>query len=110
MIVLHSKLTSPPDAWVTPPPAPSPRRLTISGGFAVLDGQQWRLRDHARAQGYSDLASYLQARCQQQASPAEVASELGTTTTVGRHLLDTAGILPSPRQVTAGRRRRTTTE
>jgi len=40
--------------------------------------QQRRLHDHARAQGYSDLASHLQARCQQQASPAQLAASLPT--------------------------------
>lgn len=63
---------------ITPPPAPSPRKLTLRGGFTVLDPQQRRLHDHARAQGYSDLASHLQARCQQQASPAQLAASLPT--------------------------------
>jgi hypothetical protein len=99
-----------PSAWITPPPAQTPRRLSISGGFAVLDQPQRRLRHHAHAQGYSDLGGYLQARCQQQASPAQLASELATTTTVVRRLLDQAGIIPSPRQMTAARTRRTTTD
>jgi hypothetical protein len=99
-----------PGAWITPPPAPSPRTLTLKGGFTVLDSQQRRLHRHAHAQGYSDLASYLLARAQQQASPAQLASELGTTTTVVRHLLDTTGITTSPRQVTAARRRRSSTD
>jgi len=87
-----------------------PLTLTLKGGFTVLDSQQRRLHRHAHAQGYSDLASYLQARCQQQASPAQLASELGTTTTVVRHLLDTAGITTSPRQVTAAHTRRSSTD
>src|SRR6266487_1173662 len=65
-----------PGAWITPPPAPTPRTLTLKGGFTVLDSQQRRLHRHARAQGHSDLASYLQARAQQQTSPAQLASEL----------------------------------
>jgi AraC-like DNA-binding protein len=100
-----------PGAWITPPPAPSAPRLSISGGFTVLDSQQRRLHRHAHAQGHSDLASYLLARAQQQASPAQLASELGTTTTtVVRHLLDTAGITPPPRRVTAAHTRRATTD
>jgi hypothetical protein len=87
-----------------------PRTLTLRGGFTVLDPQQRRLHDHPRAQGYSDLASYLEARCQQQASPTQLASELGTTTTVVRHLLDQAGITPSPRRVTAAHTRRSSTD
>ena len=62
----------------------------------VHDPQQRRLHRHARAQGHSDLASYLQARAQQQTSPAQLASELATTILVVRYLLDTAGITPSP--------------
>jgi hypothetical protein len=63
------------------------------GGFTVLDSQQRRLDRHAHAQGYSDsdLASYLRARSQQQASPAQLASDLGTTTTV-RDRLDQHGL------------------
>ncbi len=97
-------------AWVTPRPAPTSCQLVIHGGFAVLDQQQRRLRDHARARGFADLGSYLQARCQQQASPAQLASELNTTTKVVGRLLDRAGINPPPRQVSAARRRRTSTD
>jgi len=91
------------------PPAQTPRRLSIIGGFAVIDQPQRRLYDHARAQWFADLGSYLQTRCQQQASPAQLASELDITTAVVRRMLDSAGVTPSPRQVTAARRRRTTT-
>src|SRR6266540_1866349 len=72
--------------------------------------RQWRLRGHARDQGFADLGSYLQARCQRHASPAQLASELGTTTTVVHHLLATAGITAPPRRVSAARKRRTTTD
>jgi hypothetical protein len=88
-----------PGACITPPAAPTPRTLTLTlrGGFTVLDSDQRRLHCHAHTQGHIDLASYLQARAQQQASPAQLASELGTTTTtVVCYLLDTAGITPSP--------------
>jgi len=87
-----------------------PHTLTLKGGFTVLDPQQQRLHRHAHAQGYRDLHRYLQARAQQQASPAQLASELATTPTVIRRLLDTAGIIPSPRRVTAAHTRRTTTD
>ena len=99
-----------PGACITPPPAPLPLTLTLKGGFTVLDPQQRRLHRHAHAQGYSDLHGYLLTRAQQQASPAQLASELATTTTVVRRLLDTAGITPSPRQVTAAHTRRATTD
>jgi len=87
-----------------------PRTLTLKGGFTVLDSQQRRLHRHAHAQGSSDLGSYLLARAQQQASPAQLASELGTTTTVVRRLLDTAGVTPPPRQRTAAHTRRSSTD
>ena len=84
--------------------------LTLRGGFTVIDSQERRLHCHAHAQGYGDLASYLRARCQQRASPALLASELATTPTVVRHLLQEVGVAPSPRQVTAAHTRRTTTD
>src|SRR6266568_2687383 len=99
-----------PGACITPPAAPTPRTLTLRGGFPVLDSQQHRLHDRARALGFADLGGYLRARCQQRASPAQLASELATTTKILRRLLDMAGITPSPRQVTAARRLRTTTD
>src|SRR6266487_3348798 len=99
-----------PDACITPRAAPSPRTLTLKGGFTVLDALQRRLHGHARTLGFADPASYLQARCQQQASPAQLASELATTPTVARHLLQQAGLAPSPRHVTAARSRRATTD
>jgi hypothetical protein len=99
-----------PSACITPPAAPTPRTLTLRGGFTVRDSQQRRLHDRARTLGFADLGSYLQARCRQQASPAQLASELGTTITVVRHLLDQAGITPSVRQVTAAHTRRGSTD
>src|SRR6266508_92453 len=104
-----------PGACITPPPAQSPRTLTLKGGFTVLDSDQRRLCRRAHAQGYSDLASYLHARVQQQASPARLASELATTTTttttkVVRQLLYQAGSPPSPRRVPAAHPRSATTD
>jgi hypothetical protein len=83
--------------------------LTLRGGFTVIDSQRRRLDRRAHAQGYGDLASYLEARCQQRASPALLASELATTSTVVRDLLQQAGLAPSPREVTAAHKRRATT-
>jgi hypothetical protein len=86
-----------------------PRTLTLQGSFTVLDSDQRRLHRHAHAQGTPTFTTTCW-RAQQQASPAQLASELGTTTTVVRRLLDTAGITPSPRRVTAARRRRSSTD
>src|SRR6266536_3025286 len=99
-----------PSACITRPPGQTPRRLSISGGFTVIDQLQRRLHEHARAQGFADLGSYLQARCQQHASPTQLASELDTTTTVVGRLLDQSDITPPPRRVTAAHRRRATTD
>ncbi len=98
-----------PGAWATPPPAPSRRRLTLHGGFAVLDRQQRHLHDRAQALGFADLHSYLAARCQQ-ASLAQLAGELGTTTLVVRHLLDHAALQPPPGPAAAARQRRHSTD
>ncbi len=75
-------------------PAPTPRRLTIIGDVAVIDQQQRRLHEHAHALGFTDLGSYLMARCQDDASVARLASELDTTVHVIRRLIDEAGIHP----------------
>src|SRR6266511_3215242 len=99
-----------PSACIRPLLVLTLRTLTLRGGFAVLDSDQRRFYRDARAQGYADLYNYLLARAQQQASPARMASEFGTITTVVCRLLDTAGITPLPRRVTAAHTRRTTTD
>jgi hypothetical protein len=81
---------------------------------------QERLRRHGPAAApprpsrsraeFTDLASHLLARARQQASPAQLASQLATTAKVVHRLLDTAGLAPPPRQVTAARRRRSSTD
>src|SRR6266508_944146 len=76
-----------PSAWETPPAAPADRRLVLSGGFTVIDRQQRHLHDRVIAKGFADLDGYLVARCQQQASLAQLAGELATTTVVARRLL-----------------------
>jgi hypothetical protein len=82
------------------PPAPAHRRLPIKGGFAVLDCEQRRLHDRAHALGFTDLNGYLVARCQDDASLAQLASELHTTIDVVRHLIAEAGI-PAPQRRSA---------
>ncbi len=85
-----------PSAWVTPPPAPLPRRLLIKGSFAVIDTQQRRLHDRAHTLEYADLGGYLVARSQQDASLTQLASGLDATVEVIGRLLDQAGIRRSP--------------
>ncbi len=87
-----------------------PSLLTVTGGFAILDEQQRRLHQRARAHGYIDLDGYLAARGQQQTSLTQLASELGTTTPIARRLRDHAGLALPPRHVTAARTLRHATD
>jgi len=97
-----------PGACITPPAAPTPRRLTVNGGFAVIDDQRRRLSNRAMELGFTDLHAYLAARCQQQGL-AELARELGTTTAVIRGTLNQAGLAPPPQaELSAQGRRRST--
>jgi hypothetical protein len=97
-------------AWETPPTASTRCRLLLSGGFTVIDREQRRLHHRAHTLGFPDLHSYLVARCQHDASLAQLADELDTTIDVVRRLLDQAGIQRSPRPVRSARRRRRTTD
>jgi AraC-like DNA-binding protein len=60
--------------------------------------------------GFADLHSYLAARCQDNASLAQLADELGTTVNVIRRLLDHAGLTPPPRRLSAACQRRRATD
>ncbi len=97
-----------PSACITPPAAQTLHRLTVSGGFTVLDAQQRRLRNRAMELGFTDLRAYLVARCQQQGL-TELAQELDTTTTVIRGTLNHVGLTPPPQpELSAQGRRRST--
>ncbi len=99
-----------PGACIARPPAPSPGKLTLRGGFTVLDRQQCRLDQRARALGFVDLASYLRARCEQDAALPRMASELATTTPVVRRLLTQEGIQRPPQTVMTAKHRRRLTD
>jgi hypothetical protein len=99
-----------PSAWATPQAAPSDRRLTIKGGFAVVDRQQRRLHHRAHTLGFADLHGYLLARCQQDASLTLLAADLHTTIDVVRRLIDHAGIRRSSPKVRSARQRRRATD
>lgn len=99
-----------PSAWATLPAARWSRRLTVSGGFAVLDHQQRRLHQHASAHGYTGIDQYLTARCRQDASLPQMARELGATVPVIRRLLAEAGISRPPQPVMTARHRRRATD
>jgi hypothetical protein len=65
------------NAWASPQPAETPRRLVLAGGFAVDDGRDRRLQQRARTLGFDDLRAYLQARCDAGHSIPRIATELG---------------------------------
>jgi AraC-like DNA-binding protein len=84
--------------------------LVLSGGFTVLDRRQRRLHDRAHTLGFTDLGSYLVARCQHDASLAQLAGELHTTIDVVRRLIAQAGIQRSSPKVRSARQRRHATD
>jgi hypothetical protein len=65
------------NAWATPPPAETPCRLVLSGGFRVDGGLDRRLEERVRAVGFDGLREYLQARCDTGHSVPGIAAELG---------------------------------
>jgi len=87
-----------------------PRRLAIKGSFTVIEPQQRRLHARAHTLGFPDLAGYLLARSQQDASLAQLASELDTHVEVVSRLLDQAGIRRSPRPARSTHQRRHSTD
>jgi hypothetical protein len=98
-----------PSAWETPPAAPAHRRLLLSSGFAVIDGQQRRLYQRARQLGFPDLRSYLQDRCDAGHSVPTIGQELALSQgTVSQALTRLQISLPSRGQRLALQRRRRT--
>jgi DNA-binding NtrC family response regulator len=95
---------------VTPQAAPWRGCLRIQGRFAVVDRQQRRLHGRAHTLGFPDLHSYLVARCQQDASLTQLASELHTTRDVVCRLIDEASIDRSSSKVRSARARRRATD
>src|SRR6266508_5585338 len=65
------------NAWASPRPAETPRRLVLRGGFVVDGSRDRRLGERARVLGFDDLRGYLQARCDTGSSIPRIATELG---------------------------------
>ena len=65
------------NAWANPQAAETPRRLVLSGGFAVDGGRDRRLQERSTALGFKDPCRYLQARCDAGHSVLQLAAELG---------------------------------
>jgi hypothetical protein len=99
------------NAWAIPQPAETPRRLVLSGGFAVDDGRDHRLQQRARTLGFDDLRAYLQARCDAGHSIPRIATELGVGDWQVQAALTRSGVrLASRSQRLAWQRRRYTEE
>jgi hypothetical protein len=99
-----------PSAWATPHAAPACCRLRIKGGFAVVDRQRRRLHHRAHTLGFTDLDSYLVARCRDDASLTQLAGELHTTVDVIRRLIAEVGIQRCSPKVRGARQRRRATD
>jgi AraC-like DNA-binding protein len=96
-----------PSAWATPPAAHLPGRLTINGGFTVIDAQQCRLDQHAKWLGFADLRGCLQALLDDGWSIPQLATHLHTTqATIRRAITDYHITQPSRRQQLARQRQR----
>jgi hypothetical protein len=64
------------NAWANPPPAETPHRLVLSGGFRVDGSRDRRMTERARVLGFEDLRAFLQDRCDAGASIPRIATEL----------------------------------
>jgi Type II/IV secretion system protein len=97
------------NAWANPPPAETPRRLVLGGGFVVDGGRDRRMTERARVLGFGSLRGYLQARCDTGHSIPRIAAELG----VGDWRVQTAlarsrvRLAPRPQRLAQQRRRYT---
>src|SRR6266508_1070185 len=85
------------NAWANPPPAETPRRLVIEGGFGVDGGRDRRLDERARVLGFESLRGYLQARCDAGASVPGIAAELGVRDWQVQAALARLGVRLAPR-------------
>jgi hypothetical protein len=96
-------------AWANPPPAETPRRLILKGGFVVDDGRDRRLEERARVLGFESLRGYLQARCDTGHSIPRIATELGVGDWQVQAALTQLGVwlAPRPQRLAAQRRRYT---
>jgi hypothetical protein len=97
------------NAWATPPPAETPRRLVLERGFVVDRGRDRRLEERARVLGFESLRAYLQARCDAGHSIPGIATELGVGDWQVQAALARSGVRLAPRsQRLAAQRRRYT--
>jgi hypothetical protein len=97
------------NAWASPQPAGTPRRLVLGGGFVVDGGRDRRLDERAQVLGFEDLRAYLQARCDTGFSVPGIAAELGVGDWQVQTALARVGVrlAPRPQRLAAQRRRYT---
>jgi hypothetical protein len=82
-----------------------PGRLTIRGGFTVIDTRQRRLDQQARRLGFADLRGCLQALLDDGWSIPQLVTHLGTTQAAIRRAIEDHHIRqPSRRQQLARQR------
>jgi hypothetical protein len=93
-------------AWVTPPPAETPRQLVVQGGLVVDDGRVRQLERRTGQLGFDNLRSYLQTRCDTGHSIPALAQELGVSEWTVTQTLGTLGIMLPPRPERLARQRR----
>ena len=94
-----------PSAWVTPPPAPLPRRLVLNEGFTVHDGRHRHLDQQARRLGFADLGSCLQGLLDDGWSIPQLATHLATTQPAIRRAITDHRIQQPPRRQQLARQR-----
>jgi hypothetical protein len=97
------------NAWANPPPAQTPRRLILAGGFVVDSSRDRHLQERARVLGFADLRTYLQARCDAGHSVPRIASELRVSDWQVQAALSRLAVrlAPRPQRLAAQRRRYT---
>jgi hypothetical protein len=98
------------NAWATPQPAETPRRLLLSGGFRVDGSRDRRLDERARVLGFEDLHGYLQARCDTGHSIPRIATELGVRDWQVHAALSRLAVRLAPRSQRLAQQRRRYTE
>src|SRR6266540_4654389 len=99
-----------PSAWVTPPPAPLPRRLIVNGGFTVDGGRHRHLDQQARRLGFADLRACLQALLADGWSIPQLADQLATTHAAIRHAIQDCHVRQPPRRQQLARHRQRTAQ
>jgi hypothetical protein len=97
------------NAWANPPPAETPHRLILSGGFRVDGSHDRHLTERARGLGFEDLGAYMQDRCDAGASIPRIATELGVPDWQVQAALARLQVrlAPRPQRLAAQRRRYT---